>query len=90
MSEPVHFYRCKEQRDWTPPVYVVEVIHKDGMIHTHKFYDPDEASAFAKTFCEDESACSCRLTPPNVQLVPIGFHVVGKGADAHLERSPWH
>ena len=90
MSEPVHFYRWKEQRDWNPPVYVVEVTHKDGMKNEHKFYDPDEAHSFARKLCEDESVCSCRLTPPSVQLVPLGFHVVGKGADAHLERSAWH
>lgn len=90
MSEPVHFYRLKEQRDWTPPVYVVEVIRKDGMRNEHKFFDSDEAHSFARKLCEDETVCSCRLTPQNAQFVPIGFHVVGKGADAHLERSTWH
>lgn len=90
MSEPVHLYQCKEQREWSPPVYVVEVIRKDGLRNEHKFYDPDEAHSFARKLCEDESVCSCRLMPQNVRLVPIGFHVVGKGADAYLERSPWH
>ena len=90
MFGPVHFYQCKEQRDWSPPVYVVEVIRKDGLRDEHKFHDPDEAHSFARKLCEDETVCSCRLTPQNVQLVPLGFHVVGKGADAHLERSPGH
>lgn len=52
MFEPVHFYRWKEQRDWTPPFYVVEVIRKDGMRHTHKFFDTDEAHSFARKLCE--------------------------------------
>lgn len=90
MFEPVHFYRWKEQHYWSPPVYVVEVIRKDGLRNEYKFYDPDEAHSFAKKLFEDETVCSCNLTPQNVQLVPIGFHVVGKGADAHLERSSWH
>ena len=90
MFEPVHFYCWKEQRDWSPPIYVVEVIHKDGLRNEHKFYDSDEANSFARKFCEDETVYSCKLMPQNVQLVPLGFHVVGKGADAHLERSPWH
>lgn len=90
MFAPVHFYRWKEQHDWSPPVYVVEVVRKDGLRNEYKFYDPDEAHSFAKKLFEDETVCSCSLTPQNVQLVPIGFHVVGKGADAHLERSSWH
>lgn len=90
MSEAVHFYIWKEQRDWTPPIYVVEVIRKDGMRDKHKFHDQDEAHSFARKLCEDETVYSCRLTPQNVKPVPIGFHVVGKGADAHLERSVYH
>ena len=84
MYEPVHFYQWKEQRDWTPPSYVVEVIRKDGMKNEHKFYDHYEAHSFVRKLCEDESVCSCRLEPQNVQLVPVGFHVVGNGVDAHL------
>lgn len=90
MSEPVHFYRRKEQHDWTPPSYVVEVTHKDGMKNEHKFYCQDEAHSFAIKLCTYETVCLCRIMPQNIQLVPIGFHVVGNGADAHLERSTWH
>lgn len=90
MFGPAHLYQCKEQREWSPPVYVVEVIRKDGLRNEHKFFDPDEAHSFARKLCEDETVCSCRLMPQNVRLVPIGFYVVGKGADAYLERSPWH
>lgn len=87
MFEPV---RWKEQREWTPPIYVVEVIRKDGIMNEHKFYDSDEAFSFARKLCDDETVCSCRLMPSNVKLVPIGFHVVGNGAEAHLERSIWN
>lgn len=69
------------------PFMFVEVIRKDGLRNEHKFYDPDEAHSFARKLCEDETVYSCRLMPKNVQIVPLGFHVVGKGADAHLERS---
>ena len=53
MSEPVHFYQCKEPFDCTPSFYVVEVTHKYGMRHMHKFLDSDEAHSFSRKLCDD-------------------------------------